>query len=131
MKTRILFTLILTVVVSLSLALGQSKDDCTAKTASAKSCCVDGAKTAHATKTAATAHVVLAGDKKSSAKTMEHCADMTAKECAAMKASGKEECTMAGKTVKASAKMDCCKDSKAKTAQKKVAPEKTDTKGTN
>ena len=133
MKTRILFTLIVAVAVLTSLTLAQSKDDCTAKTASAKSCCTDAAKTSRASKATESSHVVMASDKKAAAKASDHCTGMSAKECeTAMKASGKAECDMKGKTVKASATMDCCKGAtKAKTAQKKAAPEKTDAKGTD
>ena len=143
MKTRIALGILIAVVMSLSLAVAQSKEECSSKAVSVKSCSKDGASSAQASKTgeAVKANIVLASDKKSVAKTDSHCEGKDAKACAtkAIKASG--ECTeeeMAkcdmkkASLVKASTQMECCKDGKkAVKAEKKTTIEKIEAKGTN
>ena len=145
MKTRILFLLVAAMMLSLSLAFAQNKEDCSkacdVKTASTKSCCMEKSKVASKTAEATPAEVMFASDKKTAAKaSTKSVSDVHT--CPAMngaKMSG--ECTeaekahceaMKAKIVKASDKAACCKD-KAKTvkAEKKTQTEKTEAKGTN
>jgi hypothetical protein len=127
MKTRIFSLLVLLLVLSLTLAVAQQKEECSS-TAAAKSCCVNGSK-ASMTKAGTTeSTVMLASTKKADAKTVQgttkkvECTEADKAHCDMTKAS-----TVSNKT-----KMDCCKD-KAKTAkaEKKSAPEKSEAKGTN
>ena len=139
MKTRILLVLCAIVLVSLSLSLAQTKDDCTAKS----SCCMHGAKasltSAGKTSQSADAKVIFASDKKSVAKSSAECT-MSAKECTMAKTSAKKgECTaaeMAHCDMAKAAKMDCCKGaakaSEAKNMTKKSSQVKVaEGKGTN
>jgi len=146
MKPRILFTIVLVLGLSLTLATAQTKNDCTAKSASEKSsCCMKGAKMTMATDSKATtnanATIIQAGYTPDDAKAA-HCA-MSAKECLAKDAKHTGECTAAEKAqcekmmkasmAKGGAK-DCCKAkaTEAKADVKKGAQEKTsDGKGTN
>lgn len=151
MKTRMLFLLVAAMMLTLSLAYAQDKEDCstikvcdtkaTAATAT-KSCCLEKSKVATKTSEVTAAKVMFASDKKTVAKASTKSAT-NVHECPAMdgaKASG--ECSeaemakceaMKVKMVKASDKSDCCKD-KAKTvkaAEKKTQTEKVEAKGTN
>ena len=148
MKTRMLIALVAVLMLSLSLAYAQNKEDCSSmkacdtKAVATKSCCKEGAKVSQASKVTESteAKVIFASDKKSVAKTSEK-SSAAAKECAMKGAKASGECTeaemakceaMKAKMVKASKKADCCKD-KAKTvkAEKKTTTEKADSKGTN
>jgi len=147
MKTRILSLLVLLLVLSLTLAVAQTKEECSST--AAKSCSVTGSK-ASMTKAGTTEPtVILASTKKADAKTVQgstkkvECSeadkancDMTKANCDMTKASmTKANCDMTkASTTKASngAKMDCCKDqAKSAKAEKKSVPEKSEAKGTN
>lgn len=137
MKIQLVAALVALLVLSLSFGIAQTKENAKADCPMTKTCCATGSKASMSTHGAHDANVILASDKKSSAKTTTN-----AKECPMMgtKAS-KSECTDAEKahcdmnkasTTKTSNSKDCCKDkAKSTKAEKKTAPEKTEAKGTN
>ncbi len=139
MNLRYFFSLCVAVMVTASLAFSHGKDDCAAKTASAKkSCCMGGAKASLTSDTKtmgkndATAHVISVNNPNGDEKSASHC-DPNSKECN-MKTAGKADCDMATMK-KTGGKMDCCtmKKTEAKNTMKKSKQNKTssDAKGTN
>lgn len=148
MNTRVVLGILIALAMSISLVSAQSKEECTAKSASAKSCSKDGVTDAKASSTPAVAKskIVLVGDKKTIVKTAEHCEGKDATECATKGTKASIECTeeeMAKcemkkssttkvSTTKASMKKECCKeDAKVVKADKKAPVEKAEAKGTN
>ena len=151
MNTRFVLGIVIALVMSISLVSAQSKEECTAKSASAKSCSKDGVTDAKASSTPAVAQskIVLVGDKKTIVKTSEHCEGKDVTECATKgtkatmassecteeemaKCDMKKSSTTKVSTTKASMKKDCCKeDAKAVKADKKAPVEKAEAKGTN
>ena len=139
MKTRMLLVLCAILLVSFSLGLAQSKEDCTVKS----SCCMHGAKASLTSASKATqssdAKVIFASDKKSTTTSSVHCT-ADAKECDMLKTAMKAgECTAAEKAncdMAKAVKMCCSKGktkaSEAKNTTKKSTQDKVaEGKGTN
>lgn len=134
MYKRVALAACMAIVLSLSLAISQSKDDCTAKSASGttSSCCMHGAKASltSAAKTANDAKIVAVKDegKDGTAKCTKNAADCTAAEMA--------KCPMSKASMtKAGTKADCCagkaKGAKAKNNVKQTGAKIVEAKGTN
>jgi hypothetical protein len=134
MKIRMMFVLLLTLALSLSLTFAQ-KTSGDSKATTEKSCCMQGAKADKAVNMTKSSHatIMLAGDKKLAEK---------ASMCTRKGANGSMECTDAEKAacpvakkasmMKAGNKMDCCKDkAKMTKAEKKTQADKAEAKGTN
>ena len=137
MRRHRVVALCMAVALSLSLAVGQTKDDCSAKstTASKSDCCLHATKASVSSdaKSSNNGTIVLVKNTKDVAKTASNCtASTTAKECTD---ADKAKCDMA-KTSMTNAKLDCCKNkaktSEAKNTTKKANREKVaEAKGTN
>ena len=132
MKHRIVAACCIAVLLSLSLAIGQSKDDCTAKaTSGAKaSCCMHGTKASLSSTATDTkdAKIVTVSGKESAMKGAKSAGDCTAAE--------KANCDMSKISMtKAGTKADCCagkaKGVRAKNSMKKSGAKIVEAKGTN
>ncbi len=134
MVKRVALACSIVMLVSLSLAFSQSKNDCTAKSTSGStsSCCMHGTKASltSASKTTKDAQIVTVKDdgKECAMKGVKNASDCTAAE--------KANCAMSKASMtKAGTKADCCagkaKGAKAKNTVKQTGAKIVEAKGTN
>ena len=130
MKHRIVAACCIAVLLSLSLAIGQSKDDCAAKCAASAKCPMHGTKASlsSTSKDAKDAKIVTVSGKECTMKGVKNASDCTAAE--------KANCDMSKMSMtKAGTKADCCagkvKGAEAKNTTKKSSAKIVEAKGTN